>query len=305
MELSNNRALLITLSNIGDVIMTTPVLQALHEYFPEACIDIVADSRSADIFKYCPFRGDLFLKHKRGLFRGAWALLNALRERQYDLIVDLRTDGFAYLLRGSKRLTKWHKRNSVQHSVEQHMSVIRSIWNDKPVPSCRIWLDDVERLYANETLGAFKGKMLLGLGPGANFHKKIWSADRFVQLTDRLCDRYDAVVVFGGERDRPHAEYVSSNTSLHCINLCEKTALLQAAAVLEHVDLYVGNDSGLGHMASAMGKPTMTIFGTGEPARYRPWGSKAMLVVGKNQDINNVTVDDVMQALGKEYFCVV
>jgi len=64
--------------------------------------------------------------------------------------------------------------------------------------------------------------------------------------------------------------------------------------------VFVGNDSGLGHMASAAGIPTITVFGVGEPDRYRPWGEKALWLVGEKQNINNVTVDDVVGLLQKQ-----
>jgi len=65
-----NKILFISLSNIGDAVMTTPVLQALHELYPEAVIDIVGDQRSSEIFKYCPFLGEIFHKHKSSFLRG-------------------------------------------------------------------------------------------------------------------------------------------------------------------------------------------------------------------------------------------
>ncbi len=296
------RILFISLSNIGDAIMTTPVLQALHTRYPEAIIDIVADRRSAEIFMYCPYRGELFFKQKREILRGGWSLLKALRARRYDLIVDLRTDGFAYLLRTDKRLTKWHRKNNGLHSVEQHMGIIGSIYAPAPIPACHIWLGENEIHFANQIIGSYKGKRLLGIGSGANSQKKIWPADRFVSLIDRLRDWFDAAVLFGNKRDQECSEYIYSRISLPCINLCGKTTLLQAAAVQAHIELYVGNDSGLGHMASAMGTPTMTIFGPGEPERYRPWGNRAMLAAGNGQEIDQATVEDVIHVLERDYF---
>lgn len=297
-----DRILFISLSNIGDAIMTTPVLQALHAKYPEAKIDIVADRRSSDIFLHCPYRGDLFYKQKREILRGGYLLLKALRARRYDLIVDLRTDGFAYLLRADKRLTKWHRKNNGLHSVEQHIGIISSIHAPAPIPPCHIWLSEVETHFANQIIGPYKGKRLLGIGPGANSRKKIWPAGRFVSLIDRLRDHFDAVILFGNKRDQEYSEYIYSRIKLPCINLCGKTTLLQVAAVHDHIELYVGNDSGLGHMASAMAKPTMTIFGPGEPERYRPWGHRAMLAAGKGQEIDHVTVGDVIHVLEKDYF---
>ncbi len=73
-----NKILFISLSNIGDAIMTTPVLMALHECYPEAVVDIVGDKRSSEIFKHCPFRGEIFNKQKNMFLRGVPALLKTL-----------------------------------------------------------------------------------------------------------------------------------------------------------------------------------------------------------------------------------
>jgi ADP-heptose:LPS heptosyltransferase len=302
METNNTRILFITLSNIGDAIMTTPVLQALHTIYPEAIIDIVADQRSGEIFNHCPYRGEILYKQKNKVFRGGWQLLKTLHARKYDLIVDLRTDGFAYLLRANKRLTKWHSKSKSVHAVEQYMGIISPIYTSDQIPACHIWIGKSEVHFANQVFGPYKGKKMLGVGPGANSQKKIWPADSYVALIDRLRNHFDAVILLGNGDDQESSGYISRHADLFCIDLCGKAALLQTAAVLGHIALYVGNDSGLGHMASAMDKPTMTIFGPGNPERYRPWGNRAMLVAGSGQEVDRVSVEDVIQVLEKVYF---
>ena len=99
--------------------MTTPVLESLHGLFPEATIDIVADKRSAILFSQCPYRGEVLLKDKKKFLRGSVELLGRARKTVYDLIVDLRTDGLAYLCRGHRRYTKWGRRPYGAHAVEQ------------------------------------------------------------------------------------------------------------------------------------------------------------------------------------------
>ncbi len=127
-----NKILFISLSNIGDAIMTTPVLRALHECYPEAVIDIVGDRRSSEVFKHCPFRGEIFHKQKQRFLRGTPALLKALWFQSYDLIVDIRTDGLAYLIPAGKRYTKFNKKLNRKttglHSVQQHMGIISNIF---------------------------------------------------------------------------------------------------------------------------------------------------------------------------------
>ena len=96
--------LLITLSNIGDALMTTPVLEVLHHQYPQAVIDIVTDARAGNLFEFCPYQGEIILKHKG--WRGTLALVKRLRITRYDLIVDLRTDGLTLLLRARRKLTR-------------------------------------------------------------------------------------------------------------------------------------------------------------------------------------------------------
>ena len=298
-----NKILFISLSNIGDAIMTTPVLLALHECYPEAVIDIVGDQRSSEVFKHCPFRGEIFHKQKQRFLRGTPALLKALWFQSYDLIVDIRTDGLAYLIPAGKRYTKFNKKLNRKttglHSVQQHMGIISEIFQGDP-PQCHVWVGEAENKYAEEVLGKYYGKRLLGLGIGANAEIKIWSKENYLSLVKKVGKNFDAVVFLGDDRDKELSDFISSQTETPCIDLCGKTNILQAVAVLKSLAGFIGNDSGLGHMASSVGIPTITIFGPGKPDRYRPWGEKALWLVGEKQNINNVAVEDVVRLLQKQ-----
>jgi len=294
-----NKILFISLSNIGDAVMTTPVLQALHELYPEAAIDIVGDQRSSEIFKYCPYRGNIFHKQKNRFLRGVPALIKNLWAQSYDLIVDLRTDGLAYLLPAGKRYTKLNRIKTGAHSVQQHLGIISKIYQGDP-PQCHVWTSSIEKIFAEESLGEHYGKKLLGLGTGANAEKKIWPKEKYLSLVEKAGNDFDAVIFLGDNRDKEHSNYISSRTDVPCINLCGKTSILEAVAILQCLEFFVGNDSGLGHLASAAGIPTLTVFGTGEPDRYRPWGEKAQWLVGEKQNINNIAVDDVAGLLQKQ-----
>lgn len=293
------RILFITLSNIGDAVMTTPVLQALHAKYPRAIIDIVADRRSSEMFLHCPYRGEIFYKEKQKFLRGGLALIKRLRVTKYDLIVDLRTDGLAWLLRAGARLTKWNRKNcgTGTHAVEQHMAVIASLHSVADIPDCHVWTGDNAEHYAREVLKDYTGKRLLGLGPGANFPGKIWPHTSYLALIEKLRNKFDAVVLLGDRRDRELSKYISAQSALPCRDLCGETSLLQAAAVLRHMMLFMGNDSGLGHLASAVSTATITLFGIGQPLRYRPWGSKAAWLAGDNRCIENITVQDVVTCM--------
>ena len=297
-----NKILFISLSNIGDAIMTTPVLRALHECYPDAVIDIVGDRRSSEVFKHCPFRGEIFHKQKQRFLRGTPALLKALWFQSYDLIVDIRTDGLAYMIPAGKRYTKFNKKLNRKttglHSVQQHMGIISNIFQGDP-PQCYVWVGDAENKFAEEALGKYYGKRLLGLGIGANAEIKIWPTENYLSLLEKAGEFFDAAIFLGDDRDKERSDFISSRVDMPCINLCGTTDILQAVAVQRCLTGFIGNDSGLGHMASAAGIPTITIFGIGDPDRYRPWGSKSIWLQGKNNELENIKVDDVVTSLKK------
>ena len=127
------RILFITLSNIGDVILTIPTLLKLSKRYKNAKFDIVGDERSKILFKYCPFINKFFIKDKSKGFMGTISLLRDIRKINYDLAVDLRSDGLLYLIRADK---KFHKINNKSiHSIEKHYLSIKE--QDKKIHELR------------------------------------------------------------------------------------------------------------------------------------------------------------------------
>lgn len=295
MAAATRRILLITLSNIGDAVLTTPVLAALHAKYPQAVMDIVTDARASELFTHCPWRGDIFLKQKQLGWRGTLALVKQLRARRYDLVVDLRTDGLTLLLRARRRLTRRHGKPAGRHAVERHFGVIREREQLDAIPPVQVWLSDSAREAARQQLAGLPGRHWLALGPGARWEGKCWPAQQFSTLATQLQPQFDAIILLGSTADRDSCAQIEANLTLPCINLAGKTNLLQATAVLQQVRLFVGNDSGLGHLAAATGTPTVTVFGPGDPHRYHPWHPQARWVQSTTGSVADVTVAAVVE----------
>lgn len=293
------KILVISLSNIGDAVMTTPVLERLHALYPDAVIDIVGDRRSSILFTHCPYSGEIFHKEKKQGWRGLLKLIRELRRTRYDLIVDLRTDGLAYLLRGSRRLVKWGRRPYGPHAVQDLMSIIDRINPERAIPAAKVWLSETERGAASALLEGFAARRLLAIGPGANWEPKIWAAEAFAEAANLLGDAFDGVVLLGGPGDVERARRVAQRLALPHCDLTGRCDLLTTAAVLERCALFIGNDSGLGHLASGVDTPTLTVFGPGQPARYHPWSANARWLVGAQRDLANVAAAQVA-ALARE-----
>jgi heptosyltransferase-3 len=291
------RILLVTLSNIGDALMTTPVMEALHARHPRAVLDIVADPRSSELFTHCPYRDRIIHRDKQQGWRGSLSLVRELRRRRYDLIVDLRTDGLAWLLRSRKRLTRQGARHAQGHAVERHMRVIRHHAGSSGIPPTRLWLTGREQAFATRVLGDLPGRRWLALGPGARWEPKRWPPNQFRELVQSRREHFDALVLLGSPAETDICRALAEGLTLPCLDLSGRTGLLEAAAVLSCMRLYIGNDSGLGHLAAAVGIPTLTLFGPGAPRRYRPWNPRGRWLQSPNQDIRALSVSRVADAL--------
>lgn len=292
--------LFISLSNIGDTILTTPVLQTLHKLYPQAEIDLVSDRRSKIIYEHCPYRKEIFLKNKQNIFNGSLALIMELRKKSYDIIVDLRTDGLTCLLKGKVKLTKRQAVPYGQHAVEEHMGVIRKININGDIPPTAVWITDDHAEYANNCLRDIDAQRTLVIAPGCHVPIKVWSPGNFASLCNSLSGNIETVVLLGAGSERKYSDEVVKELSIPFKDLTGKTDLLQAAAVIKKSAFFIGNDSGLGHIASAVSIPSLTLFGIGEPQRYHPWGDQASWLQGDNNDINKISVDSVVQVVKKK-----
>ncbi len=293
-----SKFLFITLSNIGDALLTTPVLQFLHRYDDGATVDIVGDERSSMLFRHCPYRGEIYHKRKQRFLRGVPALLLELRRKRYDLVVDLRTDILARLVRADKRLVKTDGGGQA-HAVERHFAAVSPLAEGAEIPSTTLWPGQEDRDYADGVCRQLPGNRWLCIGPGANWEKKIWPAQNYAQTADELRGGFDALVLLGNDADNRQAELVAGRVRLPCINLCGRTTLLQAAAVLARMTLFLGNDSGLGHIAAAVNTSSFTLFGPGSPERYHPWGAGGAWLTAPDSNIESIPVDIVVEKVGE------
>jgi ADP-heptose:LPS heptosyltransferase len=289
--------LFISLSCLGDAIMTTPVLESLHRLYPAARIDIVSDRRSSAWYSHCPYRGRVFIKDKKLLLRGAPALIRELRKYSYDLIVDLRTDGLAWLLRGKRRLTKWTARPYGDHAVEKLMGIVRSLHGDAPIPPTRMWITKADLDYADERLAVLPPRPWLALAPAVGGRpERSWPAVRYRELANRLRDRFNAVILAGGPGEGAILSEAAAGIDLPVVDVSD-TSLLQIAAIISRADMFVGSDSGLAHVAGAAGTASVVLFSVDRPERVSPWEGKTAVVQGANHDARNITVVQVEAAV--------
>jgi heptosyltransferase-3 len=291
-----SRLLVVTLSNIGDVVMTTPVFEALAAAHPGTLIDVFADPRSAALLSSAPYTGEIFLYRKRAGWRARAVLLRALRQRRYSLVVDLRSPILAYLLRADMRLRRPHKRIPGRHAVEEHFALLAPLLPGVSAPPCRLHPAAASHAAATQMLSHLPGSRWLAVAPGANWPGKKWPRQHYRALLELAAPHFDGVMLLGSAQDSDDIATLA-DLGVPTLAAAGQTTLDTAAALLARACAFVGNDSGLGHIAAAMGTPTLTVFGPGDPQRYRPWGPNAHVVLAPDQDLAALGASEVWLAL--------
>lgn len=292
-----SRLLFVTLSNIGDLVLTTPALMALHAAYPAARIDIVADRRSSDLLRHSPFLGSLFHRDKADGVPGIVRLLRELRRTRYDAVVDLRTDWLPWLLRAKRWSTRRSAGARAGHSAAQHFEVTAALpGTPRTIPPARVWFGAADTARAQAWRRLAPGRCL-ALAPGANWQPKCWPAESFAACVNVLQGTFDSVLVVGSAADAAAARTLQALSTLPVLDLTGQTTLCEAAALLQGCQGFIGNDSGLGHLAAAVEVPVVTVFGPGNPGRYRPWGPRTAICEAPANDLARLGPQEVAQQL--------
>ncbi|WP_299006475.1 glycosyltransferase family 9 protein [uncultured Caulobacter sp.] len=273
--------LFITATRIGDAVLSSGLIKLLSDQIPNARFTIVAGPLAAPLFAHVPGL-DRVIVMEKGKGKGHWfKLWNQVRHRKWGLVVDLRGSATALFLRRDKRAI-WKKTpGEPVHKVVDAARVLK-LEGEPPAPYLYI-TPEVEAL-ADELLG--QGGPILAVGPAANWIGKVWPIERFAQTAAQLLDKDGPLaggrlLILGGPEDtRMVEELRMASARGRTIDLTGKVDLLTAYACLKRASLFIGNDSGLMHIAAAAGCPTVGLFGPSDERRYGPWGDKAVAVRG-------------------------
>ena len=273
------RILFVTSNRIGDAVLSTGLLAHLIAAHPDARITIACGRVAEGVFARMPNRERTIVLDKRKLslhWLGLWA--DVARTR-WDLVVDIRGSGLSFLLRTRRRAVMRRKPGP---KIAELAAMLRL----DPPPLPVAWIAPTDQADAAALLPA--DRPVLALGPSANWAPKTWPAERFAALFQALTSGPDAIpglagavpAIFAGPGETERAMAAPLLAALPgAIDLVGRLALPQVAACMQRAALFVGNDSGLMHLAAASGTPTLGLFGPTSAAEYAPSGRLAAAVV--------------------------
>ncbi len=287
--------LFITANRLGDAVLSTGLLSVLIDRYPQARVTVACGPLASSLFVGIPQVVTTITMIKRP-FHGHWRdLWVQVIGTAWDLVVDLRNTLISRMIPSrSRKIFQGPKPR--QHMVEALAALVAA---DPRDAGPRLWLEEAGHDSVLSSLPA--GAKLLAIGPGAHGVGKRWPCERYAELAVRLTEAGGimegaTVAVLGSANERDQATpVIAALPASRIVDLVGRTEPRGAAAWLARADLYVGNDSGLTHLAAAAGAPTLALFGPGIPMRYRPWGRNARYLMvddDPNRDIDLCKIDD-------------
>lgn len=286
------RILFITSSRIGDAVISSGVIERIRADHPGATLTLACGAAASGVFARLPGLERLIVFEKQSHDRHWISLWSRLVRERWDIVVDFRGSALAYTLRAGRRVVVRGGRRPGRRYMQ-----IGASCGFAPPPLPVVWTGPGERARAAFLLP--EGEPILGLGPTANWDGKIWPADRFVALAQAL--GFARIAMFGGPGEAEAARAAPVLAALpEAVDLVGQVSVVEAAACLARCALFVGNDSGLMHLAAAAGTPTLGLFGRSRASEYAPAGSCAGFVAAPGPEgeapMEGLTVDAVIKA---------
>lgn len=272
------RILFVTSTRIGDAVLSSGVLGRLIDDHPNARLTIACGPAAAGLFAAAPNLERIVVLDKMAFSLHWLELWTRCVGRVWDMVVDLRNTPLTWLLAARAQRRVGSGRAAI-HRVRLYGRVLGL---DQNPPAPRLWTsarhdDEARRLVPD-------GTTMLAVGPSANWRAKTWPAERFLELIGRLTSSSGIlpgakVAIFGRDDERPQSlRLIEAIPPARRVDLMGRVDLLTAYACFKRAAFYVGNDSGLMHMAAAAGAPTLGLFGPSREELYAPWGPRAAAV---------------------------
>ena len=301
LDQSPNNILLIQLGDVGDVVLTSPTIRAVKETYPDARVSILvfkpygslltADPNVYEVVETVRNRGSLLQRLKEFV-----AFARHLRQKHYDLVIDLRTGDRGAILSfltgapvrvGRQGIKKqfWHEilftkiirelkvaPPPVHPGADQSLRVVRELGIDTADSTPKLYIAPNDRLRADALLaeaGIAPGTKMVTVNPFSRWKYKEWDSDKWGQVIDQVWEaRQIPTVIIGSSEESAACEYITKGREKYTFNLAGKTTLGELAAVISMSSLHLGVDSAAPHIAAALSTPTVTIHG---PTDWRAW----------------------------------
>ncbi len=293
---SGVKILILKPSSLGDVVQALPVLRLLKLHWPQSEIHWWIASGLKSLLEGDPDIANLIVFHRqRWQSPWNWAELarsvRAMRAQKFDLVIDLqglaRSGTIAWLANGATTIGLGNSREGArgyydisvdrpsgkQHAVDWYLKVLEEL--NLRVDGKYDWLPERPMVaQAIRSKWPVEGRRWLALCPGARWLNKRWPVEHFCELVRMLSQRQPDLhfAILGGAEDMLLGRAISSAAPSRCVDLTGQTTLPELVEWVRACDGMVTNDTGPMHVAAALGKPVVALFGPTSPAQTGPFG---------------------------------
>ena len=311
-----NNILIVKLGSIGDIIHTLPSLNAIKNVFPDSKISWIVEEKSKEIllgnknidklyivdtrrWRKDIFKPVLFLsviKEVKGFF-------NTLRNENFDLAFDFQgliKSGIITFFSNAKFSIGFDKKNcreplnalftklkvtpskGEEHMVNKNLSLLKKL-------GIRVNGNEFRLIYPNPEIHKLADKIFskynldrrkftVGIYPGGGWVTKRWETDKFAILCDNLKESFNPQILLISGKGEEHLVEEIKNKVKNKPFVISNTTLKELTALISRIDLFIGGDTGPLHIASAIGIPTVAIFGPSDPSKNGPYGNWKKIV---------------------------
>lgn len=275
--------LIVTLSNFGDVIMTTPVITALAQKYPAARITVVVGPRARSVLERCTDIHKIVIYDKKAPFWEKLKFIAELRKVQYDRVIDLRNTLIPFLVSCKKRTPLFRKFTQV-NMRDRHLEMLKKVESDIPASVPFRFFNKADETFAMRALdvaGIRERNGWILVAAGAASERKRWPVQHFAEVIRVLHKKTGKkILLVGTLAERPVAENIMAEFPGIAEVLCGDLILPETASLIANASLVIANDSALMHLGFELGVPTVGIFGPTDPEKYGHEGSKFRIARG-------------------------
>ncbi len=308
------KILILALPGIGDALLATPMIELLHNAKPEAELHaFVMFSSTREMYRADPYITQVHhYDFLNGSNWGALKFVTGLRQKGFDISINIYPQNrreynlISRMIGSKRRLAVRYRRRDPQnlswlntdtileddtlHCVEENVRLLSLLGIQHPLgetllPKLRLSLTTSHEVWADEWLtanGIKAEELLIGFHAGTalfkNHIRRRWAPEKFADLARRLTEELGARVLLFGGPDDAEANRIIRERAGKYVTPVEARNILDSAAVMRRLKLFISNDSALMHIAGALGLPTAAIFGPTNETYVHPWKTRYKIV---------------------------
>lgn len=313
-----NRFLVVSTTGLGDTLWAIPAIKALRQTYPNSFIAVLTNKTGEEVFKSDPHLDELHAINE-SIFFSLLSLLIPMRKKRFDVVINFHSSqrmviafcaflGASELI-GSKGMNKdldflFTKllEPTIQHEIERRLAIVAQVGAFTTNPKLEFFINQEDDKRAEKYLqnhGITSYVPLIGFHPGAKTLFKQWDPRCFIELGKRLAKHLGCRIIVSGGEDEFFLAFEIASEIPGAIALAGELPVGAFAALLKRQSLFICNDSGPMHLATAVGTPTIALFGPTDPLICGPYHAKNTIVIERKK-----TCSPCLKKKCEEPFCL-